>query len=316
MNVTVILCTYNRCGSLAKTLSSLAASVLPDSVEWEVLVADNNSSDQTREVTENFSRQFPGRFRYLFESQPGKSYALNSAIRAARGEIVAFTDDDVTVDANWLYNLTAPLNDGAWMGAGGRTLAANTFSAPPWLLTEGSDSMTPILFAHFDRGDKPAELDWPPYGANMAFRKAMFEKYGEFRTDLGPSPDKSIPRPNEDTEFGRRLLAASERLRYEPSAIVYHPVIQDRLKKEYFLAWWFDFGRAAIREKGKRPEICGIPRHYFIIPKRIILMPPKILRWMLALNPRRRFFLKAKVWYSAGEFMEICRQSRRKERGR
>jgi glycosyltransferase involved in cell wall biosynthesis len=64
MNITVILCTFNRCRGLAKALESVAASKLPDSVEWEVLVVDNNSSDQTREVVEDFGGRFPGRIRY------------------------------------------------------------------------------------------------------------------------------------------------------------------------------------------------------------------------------------------------------------
>ena len=65
MNLTVIIVTYNRCQSLAKTLESVAASSLPGSVEWEVLVVDNNSTDQTRQVVEDFRFSYPGRFRYL-----------------------------------------------------------------------------------------------------------------------------------------------------------------------------------------------------------------------------------------------------------
>ena len=72
MNVTVILCTYNRCQSLAKALESVAVSTLPKSIEWEVLVVDNNSRDQTRKVVEEFCRRYPGRFRYLFESRQGQ----------------------------------------------------------------------------------------------------------------------------------------------------------------------------------------------------------------------------------------------------
>ena len=106
--VTVILCTYNRCQSLSKALQSVAASEMPTSAVWEVLVVDNNSHDQTREVVEDFSRRYPGRFRYLFEPKPGKSHALNAGIREAHGEILVFIDDDVTVDKNWLSNLTAP----------------------------------------------------------------------------------------------------------------------------------------------------------------------------------------------------------------
>lgn len=242
MKITVILCTYNRAGSLGNTLASVAASTIPKSVEWEVLVVDNNSTDQTRAVVEDYCRRFPGRFRYLFEPQPGKSFALNSGIREARGNVLAFTDDDVTVDPAWLWNLTAPLKEGPWAGTGGRTLPAETFSPPRWLPLDGPNSMAATLYAHFDAGDKPCELASPPYGANMAFRKAMCEKYGDFRTDLGPSPNKSIPPHSEDCEFGRRLMAKGERLCYEPAAVVYHSVPKNRIRKDYFLAWIFDQG--------------------------------------------------------------------------
>ena len=87
MNITVILCTYNRCRTLEKALTSVAASALPLSIEWEVLVVDNNSRDQTRDVVEDFCTRYPGRFRYLFEPHQGKSYALNTGIREARGDV-------------------------------------------------------------------------------------------------------------------------------------------------------------------------------------------------------------------------------------
>src|SRR5579864_7055808 len=118
MNITVILCTFNRCRSLEQTLGSIAHSVVPDSIEWEVLVVDNNSNDQTRDVVKGFSDQHPGRFRYIFESTPGKSHALNAGIRESRSEVLAFVDDDVTVESTWLYNLTAVLKDDTWAGTG------------------------------------------------------------------------------------------------------------------------------------------------------------------------------------------------------
>ncbi len=120
MNVTVVLCTYNRCESLAKALESVAGSVAPSSMHWDVQVVDNNSRDETREVVERFCHRFPGRFNYVFEPKQGKSYALNTGIGKASGDLIAFMDDDVEVDPLWLYNLTAPLNRGEWAGAGGR----------------------------------------------------------------------------------------------------------------------------------------------------------------------------------------------------
>jgi glycosyltransferase involved in cell wall biosynthesis len=307
MKMTVIVCTYNRCRSLAKALESIAASELPNSVAWEVLVVDNNSSDQTREVVQDFCARYPGRFRYLFAARQGLSHARNDGVRQARGEIVAFTDDDLTVKPTWLWNLTGTLCNGEWAGAGGRILPARTFSPQRWLAPDGP--MGGPLYAHFDLGDKAHELDRPPYGANMAFRKEMFEKYGGFRTDLGSAPCSEIR--NEDTEFGRRLMAARERLRYEPSAVVYHEIHENRINKEFLLKWWFYHGRSGIREAGKRPSILGIPRHYISIPNLLLShLPRKTLWWLVTLNPQERFYRKCMVWVVAGWLVETRRLAR------
>jgi len=317
MNVSVILCTYNRCQILPKTLESLAASRLAQSVEWEVVVVDNNSTDRTREVVESFYRQFPGRFRYVFEPRPGKSFALNTGIRQARGEVLAFLDDDVTVDPSWLENLTASLQGLGWAGTGGRTLLAEPFEPPPWLALGKPYHMGGVLAAMYDLGDQACEIGatWAPYGVNMAFKREMFAKYGLFRTDLGPSPNRKVPRPNEDTEFGRRLMARGERLRYEPSAIVYHPVPRERVRKDYFLTWWFDYGRALIREKGESPPVWRIPRHYFSIPKMLgVCLLPRAAKWLSTLDPMERFAGKCWTWLMAGEIAEtywLARENRR-----
>jgi len=314
MKITVILCTYNRCQSLAKALDSVAAQTVPEPVDWEVLVVDNNSSDQTREVIEGFRRRYPGRIRYLFEPKQGKSHALNAGIREARGDVLAFMDDDLTVEPTWLESLTAALDDSEWAGAGGRTLLAQKFTPPCWLALAGPYSLGGVLAALFDLGDKSCRLTQAPYGANMAFQKKMFEKYGLFRTDLGPSPNSEIPRPNEDTEFGRRLLAAGERLRYEPSAIAYHPVPENRIQKDYFLAWWFDYGRAMAREWGRGPDILGIPRPYLnMLAIATTTMVPMMRRWLLALNPQQRFYWKCFVCMSAGQIREFYRLARCKD---
>ena len=306
MNVTVILCTYNRCQSLAKALESVAVSTLPRCIEWEVLVVDNNSRDETREVVENFCRRYPGRFRYLFESRQGKSHALNSGIREARGDVLAFTDDDATVEPAWLHNLTASLIKGECAGVGGRTIPAQALSLPNWLSIEEPFQWGGIVGAFFDLGDKPCELSLAPYGVNMAVRKEVLEKHGNFRTDMGPCPGSEIR--NEDTEFGRRLLAAGERLRYEPSAIVHHAVPENRLEKTYFLAFWFDQGRASVREWKDGPDILGVPRECFWILKLGARLPWRALRWILTLNPQRRFFRKCVVWMTIGVIVEIYRR--------
>ena len=306
MDITVVLCTYNRSESLASALNSAAALVLPESVDWEVLVVDNNSNDRTREVAADFCSRYPSRFRYLFEPQQGKSNALNTGIREARGSILAFMDDDVTVEPTWLQSLTSGLNSGEWSGAGGRIRPARSFAPPRWLPLQGPNNLGGIL-ALFDLGEKARELDRSPIGTNMAFRKEIFRKYGGFRTDMGPRPGSEIR--NEDTEFGRRVLAAGERIRYEPSAIVYHAMPEKRLTKEYFLAFAFDTGRTMIREAARRPDIWGIPRPYLSLLKHAFYLAPiNFLRWLLAIGPQNRFYRKYWVWLVAGEVLELYRQ--------
>lgn len=303
MRITIILCTYNRCESLQSALNSVAASVLPQSVEWEVLVVDNNSTDQTRKVVQEFCNRSPHRFRYLFESQQGKSHALNSGIREARGNILAFMDDDVTVHPSWLQSLTAPLRSDEWAGAGGRIVPAWTFSPPRWLFADSYHAAGPLVGFH--PSPNAGRLKEAPIGTNMAFRKKMFEKYGYFRTDLGPRPGSEIR--NEDTEFGDRLLNGGERLRYEPSALVFHPVTSDRINKKYFLKWWFNKGEANIRQFGIRPGtkyyFGGIPLFLF---RNLVVWT---FKWMVAIQPARRFSSKLSVWTKLGEIAECYRRS-------
>jgi glycosyltransferase involved in cell wall biosynthesis len=292
--ITVILCTYNRCESLAAALESLAASRVPESVDWEVLVVDNNSSDQTRDVVQDFCRRYSGRFRYLFESQQGKSYALNSGIRQSHSLILAFADDDATVEPGWLWNLTAALVSGEWAGAGGRIVPVWPGPIPNWLSTNDPRTMGP--FVAFDMGSEAGPLNRPPYGANMAFRREAFDKYGGFRTDLGPRPGSEIRR--EDIEFAQRLLNGGEPLRYEPRAIVHHPVPEGRMKPRFVLKWWFWYGYGEIADSGPPTDakwlICGVPLHLF---RRLLRWT---LQWIVSIGAARRFACRRDVWYLAG----------------
>src|SRR6267143_2548611 len=300
-NITVVVCTYNRCQTLKKTIESIAAQTLSQSLGWEILVVDNNSTDQTRQVVEDFRRHYPERLRYLFEPQQGVSHARNAGIRHARGEILAFIDDDEAAGAGWLQNLTANLHSGEWAGAGGRVLPPSSFSPPRWLSSESSFLTAPL--AVFDPGLEAGQLKEPPFGANMAFRREVFDRCGGFRTDLGRTGKSLIS--NEDTEFGRRLLAAGLRLRYEPSALTYHPVEEIRLHQEYFLTWWFNKGRSDVRETGNPANgkrILGIPLRLFPA------LALEAVRWTVAVEPSQRFICKLKVWACAGQGFESCHQ--------
>jgi glucosyl-dolichyl phosphate glucuronosyltransferase len=266
--------------------------VVPSSVAWDVLVVDNNSNDNTREVVQAFCQKSPDRFRYVFEPLQGKSFALNTGIRQSEGDVLAFVDDDVTVEPTWLHNLTRSLDTGEWAGCGGRIVLQWPESLPRWLTTDGPYARHG--FPGFDHGSEPRELDGPPFGTNMAFRREMFVKHGGFRTDLGPNPGSQIR--SEDTEFGRRLLQAGERFRYEPAAVVYHPVPADKLTKPHISKWWYDNGRSFAREFDIQP---------FLLSCRLFLWT---VRWLFAAEPRMRFYRRLVVWEKYGMLSEFWRQ--------
>ncbi|MGB8540681.1 MAG: glycosyltransferase [Candidatus Acidiferrales bacterium] len=300
--ITVILCTHNRARTLATALESIAAQNVPHSVGWEIVVVDNNSSDDTRQVVEDIQRRYPNRFRYFFERQQGLSHARNAGIREARGEILAFIDDDETAASDWLHSLTVNLYNGEWSGAGGRILPQWNCDRPKWLSDQSAFALAPL--AVFDLGTQAGPLTESPFGANMAFRKEVFDACGGFRTDLGRIGKGMLS--GEDSEFGRRVLAAGRRLRYEPSAVTYHPVEEFRIRRKYFLEWWFNKGRSDVREFGNQAKKV----HFLGIPLRLFRgFVAESLRWMVAVESTHRFICKLKVWACAGQISEHYHQS-------
>jgi|WetSurMetagenome_2_1015567.scaffolds.fasta_scaffold317821_1 glucosyl-dolichyl phosphate glucuronosyltransferase len=308
MDISVLICTFNRSGSLSKTLDSVGSQLMPPSVAWEVVVIDNNSSDQTKQVVESYCLRNPALFRYVFEARQGLSRARNAGVRVARGQIVVFTDDDVIAEPTWLERLTTPLLSDGWSGGGGRVVPPPDLKLPDWLTVGGDMDLVGALLPIFDLGDHAGEMKRPPYGANMTFHKSMFEKHGFFRVDLGHCGSKLLS--GEDIDFGRRLMSAGERLHYEPSAIVHHPVPEERLTKKYFRTWWFDYGRTRIIERGVRPPVFGVPRRFLSLASLAVrFLPVRVLQWMFASNPRRRFYYECEIWQTLGEMVQTCSRS-------
>jgi peptidoglycan/xylan/chitin deacetylase (PgdA/CDA1 family)/GT2 family glycosyltransferase len=303
VDIAAIVCTYNRCQVLAKNLESLAAQVVPSTVKWEVLVVDNNSTDQTRAVVEEFSRRYPGRFRYVFEPQQGLSQARNCGVRKVQSDVLAFIDDDAVAEPGWLWNLSAELLAGGWGGSAGPIIPVWPRPLPSWLSTGDPDTMG--VYSKFDLGRDAKPMRRPPYGGNMAFRWETFERFGGFRTDLGRSGLNLQGR--EDLEFGNRLLAGGEQFRYEPLASVRHPVAEHRMTKKYALRWWFGYGRSEVVDVGPPTDsgrvVAGIPIYLF----------RRLLRWALqSLIPAdapRRFICQRNVFYLAGT-IAACYQLR------
>jgi len=300
MDLSVVLPTYNRAESLRRTLETFQKLSTP-AIQWELLVVDNASSDCTRNVVESFSRSASNLpIRYVFESTQGRSAALNTGITQAQGDLIAFTDDDVLVHPDWIREIKKTFDEQNCSAVAGRVIPQWNHAKPPWLEMNGHFAVT-----NFELGDEMKEIRIPPLGANSAFRKGIFEKYGLFRLDLGVRGSKHTI-TCDDTEFGERLVAGGETIIYCPGAIIYHPVDPHRTTKKYFLSWYYYNGVSVTRTFGVPQEgvfWSGIPRWLY----REFLT--NCIRWFFTLDSKRRFQNKLSVYRSFGNMVESHRLS-------
>jgi glucosyl-dolichyl phosphate glucuronosyltransferase len=240
MEISIIICTYNRAKSLKKTLHSIRMMSLPEDLSWEIIIVDNNSKDNTKAMVEDFEINSGLNIRYVFEEKQGLSHARNRGIYEAKGNIVAFLDDDVIVTHNWLIALIRAFSANNPSVVGGRVLLHDDFTKPLWL---GAEVSSPL--GAFDIGENIVVADSGyrgliGIGANMAFKKEVFIKYGLFRTDLGRKGNKLSM--GEETEFFWRLRDNNEICIYYPFAVVYHCIDSKKLRKNYFRKWYFRIG--------------------------------------------------------------------------
>ena len=234
MEISVIVCTHNRSAILRQTLLSLSDMELPKDLCWEILVVDNNSTDDTRRVVESLGACELPNLRYVFERQQGLSFARNRGIAEAKGEIVTFTDDDVVVAKDWLAEIRKAFQEFQPACVSGRILLHPDLRLPAWWDRRWNGSLSEL-----DLGDQVI-LDEFGYGANMSFRRETLAKYGLFRTNLGRT--NHAPAMGEETELMFRLRLGEERLVYYPKAIVYHRPSVARLSKKYLRRWFYQYG--------------------------------------------------------------------------
>jgi glycosyltransferase involved in cell wall biosynthesis len=256
MDVSVIVCTYNRSASLRETLEALRQQRV-DGFQHEVVVVDNNSQDDTRSVVEALVPAFEGRLRYVFESKQGQSPARNTGLREARGRLIAFTDDDVLPDPGWLAALRSAISSFQADCAFGKVLPRYLAPPPPWL---GPYFLSRL--AVIDRGNE-ARLVTSSRDqfacANVAMTRQAVNKVGAFNPSLGDQGRRLGG--EEDTDYFNRMLALGLRVVYMPEALVHHAVGADRMTPGYFRRWHYGHGLAQARilstDRGR--HFLGVP---------------------------------------------------------
>ncbi|WP_437023078.1 glycosyltransferase [Streptomyces sp. enrichment culture] len=218
----VVVATRERAGQLARALDSLLAQDHPD---FEIVVVDN--APMTGETRELVERKYGERVRYVREPVPGLAVAHNRGLEAVRGEVVAFTDDDVVADPRWLTELTAPFAADPRLGCATGLILPARLRTPAQVLLEShggfAKGFTPRTY---DPKDPPADEPLFPFtagrfgsGANMAFRTQVLRSVGGFDPATGAG---TRARGGDDLYGFVRVLAQGHRLHYTPQALVWH----------------------------------------------------------------------------------------------
>ena len=278
MKFSIIIPTCNRADELCETIRSIAKLTVVG--DWELLVVDNKSTDHTRAVVDEQGVSFPAPLRYLFEPEQGRYAALNTGIRAARGSIIATTDDDARVEPDWLTRAAAGLEALGCDYVGGKVWPIWRGARPAWLPDRPGRHWA--VLALQDHGDTSLEfgvngIPWP-LGINTATKREAFERIELFDNRLGRKA--GTLRNQAQREWHLRARAAGLRGFYVPEMVVHHVVEAERLQKEYFRRWyyWHGISRAILFTKlgvdmdspdnsqldfSKVPQVAGVPRYMY-----------------------------------------------------
>ncbi len=295
--ISVVICTYNRCASLKKTLDSFVEQICDKRFDFEIIVVDNNSEDQTKTSIEAYFSQFNTRLRYIFEQAQGVSYARNRGIRESKGDIIAFTDDDCIVKSDWLCNIADAFTKHDCAAMGGKVIPVFLEDTPRWL----KGKFTPLGIARHDYGEilKFYTTDmFMPIGCNLAIRKNTLIEVGLFNTNIGAG----TPYWGEDGEIVERMLRNGKKILYLPSAIVYHPLRFENLRREFYYGWYEKYGRTHVKKMNIRNKISMAP----IIMKIIAILIITIIKYLRSILTvaNNKFYYETRIFYHFGEFKE------------
>lgn len=226
MKISVIICTYNRCKYIYNALKSVAENDFPTE-DYEVILVNNNCTDDTEKESLRFRNDFPQiEFKQFFECNQGLSYARNRGIRESRGEMLVFLDDDAFVQTDYLKNLSRFLSQYPdAMAYGGKISPVfETGREPDWL-GRWSYSWVSAL----DKGSAVSLFAGRSYpiGANMGIRKSVFDSCGTFNVELGRS--KNNLNGGEEKDMFDRIAKGGHKIYYFPNIEAKHVIPPHRV---------------------------------------------------------------------------------------
>jgi len=260
LTLDVVVPTYNRSALLRKTIQSLLSAPVPEGLDVTIIVVDNNSKDDTRDVVLTMQAGAKLSVEYVQQPLQGLSHARNAGIGAGKGDLVGVIDDDEEVQEDWYKTVAREFGDPETQFIGGPYLPNCEIDLPDWL-PPGYNGVIGIVEA---RPRQPFGESFPGnlQGGNAVFRREVFERVGLYDVHLGRAGKGLLS--EEDAEFYRRLLAAGLRGFHVPDLAIYHYIPATRLTRRYYRRWCFWRGVSqGIADKKQRENV----RYLFTIPR-------------------------------------------------
>ena len=269
--ISVIICTYNRDKYLFRALECLKNQDI-SSEKYEIILINNLSTDSTEEICKDFISLNPGlTVSYFIENQQGLSFARNRGILESKAEILVFLDDDAYAAMNYLSSISGFFNHWPEVpAAGGKIIPEYEIADPAWM-----NPFLASLVSAQDLGNRVRKFKSGKYpiGANMIIRKSMFQKYGNFNTDLGRKGSELLG--GEEKDFFYRLIRDKKDIYYIPDAIVSHYIPDVRVQIPFIKKLGIGIGKSQIlqlRKRGSIITIVGLIKEGFKWVASIILM--------------------------------------------
>ena len=217
IEISIVVCTYNRADVLPKCLESLADQTA-DSELFEVLIIDNNSTDDTKKIALDFCENH-NNFKYIFEKKQGLSHARNRAIEEARGGYLAYIDDDAIADKEWLKKIGSVIHNNKDIAAfGGPIYPWYNKEKPKWFKDEFATHFYGKEHFQLSEQNCPFGLS----GSNMIFKRESLNKYNGFSAEYGMNGNKIAF--GEESFLFNKMLKNNENIQYFPEIFVYHLV--------------------------------------------------------------------------------------------
>lgn len=296
--LSVIVSTRNRAKRLTTLIQCIGSQMNIENINFEIIIVDNNSTDNTKEVVYAFTEGSNLKIKYVVEQKVGLANARNAGILASKGSLLLFLDDDILFPKEFISNALFGVQEYPEFSIFGFrilpdwdevALKKKNFKPPFWLTLKKPFNLIQSFLPIHDLGKEvlqyPNKRAQNPIGAAFIVKKEMLEKTGPFREDLGAGQSGLC----EDTEFFWYSMLCGFKVLYWPYAAVYHPVLSDRIKISYLHKWCFNLGKSLyliktsgrIRKELKQnisSENNELNKFLFLLKNNISLLDSKIAR--------------------------------------